>query len=123
MEANTRELNTLERQQAEALNQVQLAEREVNITELMEEISRAKYVVAKSVSIHVVICGIWHDRSEKTEREREVDQVRQQLKKVMGQRDVRLKLDMLQKELTSKHTAERRLMVRDYTLFILGKAR
>lgn len=44
-------------------------------------------------------------------QEAELDHVRSQLKKVMSQRDIRVKLEMIQKDLSSKKTQERRLMV------------
>lgn len=47
-------------------------------------------------------------------QEVELDHVRSQLKKVMSQRDIRVKLEMIQKELSSKKTQERRLMVRKF---------
>lgn len=50
-------------------------------------------------------------RSEKVMQEAELDHCRSQLKKVMGQRDIRVKLEMHQKDLSSKRTQERRLMV------------
>lgn len=45
-------------------------------------------------------------------QEAELDHLRSQLKKVMSQRDIRVKLDMHQKDLSGKKTQERRLMVR-----------
>ena len=44
-------------------------------------------------------------------QETELDHCRSQLKKVVSQRDTRVKLEMHQKELTGKKTQERRLMV------------
>lgn len=44
-------------------------------------------------------------------QEAELDHVRSQLRKVMSQRDIRVKLEMIQKELSGKKTQERRLMV------------
>jgi hypothetical protein len=53
-------------------------------------------------------------RSEKVIQEAELDHCRSQLKKVMSQRDIQVKLEMHQKDLSSKRTQERRLMVGDF---------
>ena len=47
-------------------------------------------------------------------QEAELDHCRSQLKKVMCQRDIRVKLEMHQKDLSSKRTQERRLMVKRF---------
>jgi hypothetical protein len=47
-------------------------------------------------------------------QEAELDHCRSQLKKVMSQRDIRVKLEMHQKDLSSKRTQERRLMVKRF---------
>lgn len=93
MEENSRQVNLLERQQVDAQALVDRAKRELNEAELIRDIDRAK--------------------SEKMIQEAELDHLRSQLKKVMSQRDIRVKLDMHQKDLSGKKTQERRLMSRE----------
>ena len=50
-------------------------------------------------------------RKQRSECQSELEGLRQQLNLVMGQRDTRVKLEMHQKELTTKKTQERRLLV------------
>ena len=63
---------------------------------------------------------IWLHRSLKAEQEAELDGHRLQLKRVMSQRETRVKLEMLQKELATKKQQERRLMVSKHLLLGLG---
>ena len=50
-------------------------------------------------------------RREKRDHEDKLNRYRTQLKKVISERDSRIKLDMLKKDLSSKETQERRLKV------------
>jgi len=92
MEESSRRMVTLEKQQADAESLLKRAEEELNTEDITEEITRLK--------------------SLKAEQEAELDGHRLQLKRVMSQRETRVKLEMLQKELATKKQQERRLMSR-----------
>ena len=116
MEENSRQMTILQRQQMEAQALVDRAKHELNEAELIRDIDRAKFVSLFSstyVNWKPIEC-YFKFRSEKVIQEAELDHCRSQLKKVMSQRDIRVKLEMHQKYLSSKRTQERRLMVKRF---------
>ena len=93
MEENSRQMIKLEADQEEAQRKVERAEKEMDVDKLKGDIVATK--------------------SSKQDLEVELDRCRAQLKRLMGQRDIRVKLEMFEKDLATKKRAQSRLMIID----------